>query len=125
MNFGQAIASGFANYVNFRGYASRSEFWYWTLFTTLVSMLTNFIDPVTTWGDTSTANSLWSLVVFLPSLAVSVRRLRDSGRHWGWLFIVLVPVVGWIILIVMFCQPSLPTLAPSSNGAAVAPPIER
>ncbi|WP_157155732.1 DUF805 domain-containing protein [Diaminobutyricimonas sp. LJ205] len=125
MNFGQAIASGFRNYVNFSGYARRSEFWFWTLFTALVSLVTNFVDPVTYWGDSSALNSLWSLAVLLPSLAVSVRRLRDSGNHWAWLFIVLVPLAGWIILIVLFCQPSVRTDAPSWDSATVVPSVER
>ena len=51
---------------------------------------------------------LYGLVALIPGLAINVRRLRDAGKHWGWLFITLVPLVGFIILIIQLCKPSVP-----------------
>lgn len=98
MSFGQAITTVFRKYAEFTGVATRSEYWWWFLFTVLVSLATGAI-----WDGLSVA---WSIAVLLPSLAVGVRRLRDAGYHWGWLFISLVPIVGLIILIVFLTQPS-------------------
>jgi uncharacterized membrane protein YhaH (DUF805 family) len=44
MNFGEAIASGFSNYVNFSSRAARSEYWYWVLFNVLAQVVTEIID---------------------------------------------------------------------------------
>src|SRR6266545_1414640 len=81
MNFTQAIASGFQNYVNFSGRAARSEYWFWTLFTVLVSIAALLID-LALFGDmdVSFINGIVSLGLFLPSLAVAIRRLHDLDR---------------------------------------------
>ena len=42
----------------------------------------------------------------IPGLAITVRRLNDAGKHWGWMFINLIPLVGQIIFIIMLCKPS-------------------
>lgn len=49
-------------------------------------------------------SAIWSLVVLLPSLAVGVRRLHDTGRSGWWLLIWLIPLIGWIILIWWFAS---------------------
>jgi uncharacterized membrane protein YhaH (DUF805 family) len=49
-----------------------------------------------------------SLALFLPTLAVTWRRLHDIGKSGGWFFIGLVPLVGWILLLVWFCRDSQP-----------------
>ena len=54
----------------------------------------------------SSLAGLWSLAVLLPSLAVTVRRLRDAGYQWGHIFWVLLPVAGMIVLIVLCAQPT-------------------
>ena len=77
MNFGEAIASGFQNYVTFSGRASRSEYWYWVLFTVLGGIATAIIDR--SLFDTSTIsplNAIFNLICFLPSFAVAFRRLH-------------------------------------------------
>ena len=83
MRFWEAVASVFRQYVGFRGRAPRSEFWYFQLFQNLVGIGLNGITgsflPVLTGG------AIWTLVTFLPSLAVSVRRLHDGGRTGWWL----------------------------------------
>lgn len=103
MNFGQAISTCLRKYVDFRGYASRSEYWWWILFVVLVSIGATVLDAAmrTQWLVT-----VWQLAVLLPSLAVLVRRLRDAGFHWAWIFIALVPVIGGLVLLTFVCLPT-------------------
>jgi uncharacterized membrane protein YhaH (DUF805 family) len=106
MNFGQAITSGFQNYVNFQGRSSRSAFWFWALFTFIVSTAFQILSG----GDNSSffglLGGLASLALLLPSLAVAVRRLHDIDRSGWFILLGLIPIVGAIILIVYYCQPS-------------------
>jgi uncharacterized membrane protein YhaH (DUF805 family) len=104
MTFGEAISSVFRNYVGFSGRAARSEFWYWQLFYILVSILLTGFDLGVLGSDARPFSSLWSLAVLLPSLAVGVRRLHDTDRSGWWWLIALIPLVGWIVLIVFWCM---------------------
>jgi len=79
MNFQTAIRSGFQNYANFKGRASRAEYWWWALFTVILSVLLSSINS--SFGD------LGSLVTLLPSIAVAIRRVHDVGRA-GWFILV-------------------------------------
>lgn len=120
MSFGQAISSVFSKYAKFGGVASRSEYWWWTLFNVLVSAVLGGID-IALGGQQNIAvlQTLWGLTVLLPSLAVGVRRLRDAGYSWGFLFLALIPFVGAIIVIVLLCQPSTvstPTQSPAGDS---------
>jgi uncharacterized membrane protein YhaH (DUF805 family) len=117
MSFGQAISSVFSKYAKFGGVASRSEYWWWTLFNVLISVVLGGIDSaISGRQDIGVLQTLWGLAVLLPSLAVGVRRLRDAGYSWRFLFLALIPFVGAIILIVLLCQPrsvSTPTQSPA------------
>lgn len=114
MNFTQAISSGFQNYVNFSGRASRSEYWYWTLFAILVSIVTGGIDhlifPIM---DFSPLNSLAGLALFLPGLAVGIRRLHDLDRTGWWVLLVLT-IIGIVVLIAWFVMRG--TVGPNRYG---------
>ena len=107
MTFGQSISSVFSKYGQFTGVARRSEYWWWVLFVTIVdfalSTLDSTINPNSAFGLFST---LWIVVVVLPFLAVAVRRLRDAGLSWRWLFLLLIPFFGVIALIVLLCRRS-------------------
>jgi uncharacterized membrane protein YhaH (DUF805 family) len=107
MTFSEAISSGFRNYVGFSGRASRSEFWYWILFTVLVSIALSIIDFGMLSGN-SVLSSIWSLATFLPSLAIGVRRLHDGDRTGWWWLIVIIPLIGIIVLIVFWCLEGTP-----------------
>jgi uncharacterized membrane protein YhaH (DUF805 family) len=100
MNFGQAISSGFSNYVNFSTRAARSEYWFWTLFAVLATGVTLIIDNAT---GVPVTYPLFGLAVFLPGLGVSVRRLHDTDRSGWWLLLILIPLVGTIVLLIWFC----------------------
>jgi len=104
MNFAQAITSGFRHYVAFAGRASRSEYWYWVLFTIIGAIVTLILDrAVFPDSDLSPLNAIFNLVCFLPSLAVAVRRLHDIGRT-GWWILIALTIIGTIVLIVWACQ---------------------
>ena len=105
MNFGQAISSGFSNYVNFSDRACRSEYWYWFLFVVLCQLVTAIVDSVI---GIQLTTGIFSLVVLLPGIAVSVRRLHDLDRSGWWLLLGFIPLVGTIILIVWFCTRGTP-----------------
>lgn len=105
MNFGQAISSGFSNYVNFSDRAIRSEYWYWVLFVCLAEVVTSIIDYAIGFQVTT---GLLGLAVILPGLAVSVRRLHDLDRTGWWLLLGFIPLIGSIILIVWFCTRGTP-----------------
>jgi uncharacterized membrane protein YhaH (DUF805 family) len=95
MDFVGAIKTGFKNYVNFRGTATRPEFWYWVLFSVLVAIVLVAVDRSGILGN------IFSLATLLPSLSVTVRRLRDAGFSWVWL---LLPALGIAPFIIGFVQ---------------------
>ena len=96
MTFGESISVCFKKYVGFDGRAARSEFWWFALFTFLVSLALGIVSQ--------SLSSLFSLAVLLPSLAVGARRLHDTDRSARFLLLWLIPVIGWIILIVWAIQ---------------------
>jgi uncharacterized membrane protein YhaH (DUF805 family) len=114
-----AVQTVFRNYVNFAGRATRSEFWWWFLFTVIVNALLNAIGNLLPDGGRITLvtiSSLWSLAILLPYLAVGARRLHDANHTAFHLFWYLLPVVGWIILIVLWAQASNPAGARFDQG---------
>ena len=111
MTFLQSIRAVFRKYADFTGTAARSEFWWWVLFSTLVSTAIDIIADAATDSD-SPIGALWALAVLLPSLAVAVRRLRDAGFSWRYLFWLLLPIAGFIITAVLCAQPPTRSLAP-------------
>jgi uncharacterized membrane protein YhaH (DUF805 family) len=106
MTFGQAITSGFSNYVTFKGRAYRSEYWLWALFATIGGLATGILDTAVfgfqLGSGASPLNGIFDLITFLPSLAVAVRRLHDTDRTGWWLLIALTGI-GAILLIIWFC----------------------
>src|SRR5437016_12962566 len=100
MGFGEAISSGFSNYVRFEGRASRSEFWYWVLFGFLLGIVANIIDAVI---GIPLTTSIASLGLLLPNLAVGARRLHDLDRTGLWLLLYLT-IIGGILVIIWDCM---------------------
>lgn len=125
MKFSESVKTVFSKYATFNGRASRSEFWWWYLFVSLVNLVFSFIWNMTTAGVMSSAANvdvmiagmfnwayyLWilaSLALLLPTLGVIWRRLHDTNRSGGFYFLGLIPIVGFIILLVFFVQDSSP-----------------
>ena len=111
MDFMTAVRTCLSKYVDFSGRARRSEYWYFALFNFLVGIVTNILDAILGTGyDGATSgglvNSLVALALFLPGLAVAVRRLHDTGRSGWWILLVFAIIVGWIVLLVWFVSDS-------------------
>src|SRR5262245_45886208 len=101
MGFGKAISSGLAKYFTFTGRAPRSEYWYFYLFFLLCMFAGGFVDGVLhgVQGDDGEAAFspflvLSLLVLFIPLLSVTVRRLHDLDRSGWWWWLGLIPLVG-------------------------------
>ncbi|MFS2317831.1 DUF805 domain-containing protein [Maricaulis sp. D1M11] len=107
MGFVDAIKSGFSNYVGFQGRARRSEYWFFYLFYILVSFVTGFLDGLI-FGTTGLFTIVGILALLLPMFALGFRRLHDTGRSAWWLLIGLIPLVGFIVLLVFYVQDSQP-----------------
>ena len=122
VGFGGAIATCLRKYVVFRGRARRPEYWYWLLFQVLLTILALALDAATvdrTWGPFHLAVDLG---LFLPTVAVMVRRLHDTDTSGWWVVIPLIGVaippiraiaippiavialIGWIALFVQTCR---------------------
>jgi len=119
MTFFESIKTVFSKYAEFGGRAGRPEFWWFTLFSLIVGSALGTLNVATTnvstvgavTGSTlmvgSSLAGLWSIATLLPSLAVAVRRLRDTGREWTQLFWILLPIAGAIVLIIRLAEPSV------------------
>ena len=94
MDFITAIKTVFSKYATFDGRARRSEYWWWTL----MMIIASFIPLV---------NIVVGLGGLIPSIAVAVRRLHDTGRSGWWLLLVLVPLVN-LVLLYFYIQDSEP-----------------
>jgi uncharacterized membrane protein YhaH (DUF805 family) len=86
-------------YATFSGRARRREYWMFVLVNIIVAVALSLIDGVLFDGAMLLSGLYW-LAILVPSLAVGVRRLHDTGRSGWWLLISLVPVVGGLVLFV-------------------------
>jgi uncharacterized membrane protein YhaH (DUF805 family) len=98
MTFAESIKTCFGKYADFNGRATKSEFWWWVLFVFLATVAANVLSEK--------LGALVSLGTLLPYLAVTARRLHDTNRSGWWQLIGIIPVIGWIILIVWCVQDS-------------------
>jgi uncharacterized membrane protein YhaH (DUF805 family) len=105
VNFEAAIRDALSKYAQFNGRSSRSAYWWFVLFVLLVYVATESIDGVV---NTPAFTALAVIGLFLPSLAVLVRRLHDTDRSGWWVLISFVPFIGGIVLIVFACIDSGP-----------------
>ncbi|NEC86295.1 DUF805 domain-containing protein [Streptomyces sp. SID12501] len=87
-------------YVVFSGRARRKEYWMFALISIVISIVLTIIDKFI---GVQILSTVYALAVFLPGLALNVRRLHDTGRSGWWLLIVFVPLVGAITLLVFAC----------------------
>ncbi len=121
MNFGEAIKSGFSNYVNFSGRAIRSEYWFWTLFTIIGIAIAAGVDYAIFNAPEGLFYFVFALAIFLPGLAVTVRRLHDLDRSGWWIFLNFIPLIGFIVLTVWFCMRGTP--GPNRFGPGPLPAV--
>ena len=103
MSIVEAIKSGFNNYVNFNGRASRSEYNYWVLFIILLSTFALILDPIDFYtGEGGMLSNILSLALILPGVAVMIRRFHDinkSGWNYFWSLTIVgvFPVLYWLV----------------------------
>ena len=128
MSFGDAVRSGFDHYTKFEGRASRSAFWWWVLFQIIVEFVAAILDYAI-FSNLGVFYGLTALALLLPSFSVSIRRLHDTDRTGWWLLIYLIPVIGFIVLLVFFLTDSDtgpnrygPGPDTAQAGAAAVPP---
>jgi uncharacterized membrane protein YhaH (DUF805 family) len=113
-----AVKRFFTKYAVFSGRASRSEFWWWALVSFVVSFLLAGLDALIFNSTSQPASSpsalavltlLGTLVLIVPTIALTVRRLHDSNKS-GWLYLLtLIPVVGSIVVLILAVLPSNPS----------------
>ena len=125
------------NYAVFSGRARRKEYWFFFLFNVLIAIVLRLVDGALFAGaGVAVLSLLFGLAVFLPGLAVMVRRLHDTDRSGWWVLISLIPLIGPIVLLVFMSIDGTPgqnrfgpnpvdddpQLAPASPGVASAAP---
>lgn len=97
-------------YAVFSGRARRKEYWMFILISTIITIVLSAIEVAASLNDPATGpgliSGLYSLAVFIPSIAVLVRRLHDTDRTGWWLLLFLLPLIGVIVLIVFLATDS-------------------
>ncbi|HAN29162.1 MAG TPA: DUF805 domain-containing protein [Haliea salexigens] len=99
-------------YAMFGGRARRKEYWYFVLFNLLASIILGVVDGITgTYSEDAglgLLGGIYALAVFIPSIAVAMRRLHDTGRSGWWLLLALIPILGFLVLLVFMLLDSEP-----------------
>lgn len=90
------------NYTNFNGRVSRSEYWYFILCYVVVAIPLGILDGIL--FQSQVLSLILSLALIVPNIGIGVRRLHDLGKPGWWYFMVLIPLVGPIALLVLFCM---------------------
>ena len=109
---------------DYKGVTTRKNYWFYVLSSIIISVLIGvlqkffdtlgyvFIDSyvihffLVIWQTFRIIDFLYSLGALVISPSIIVRRLRDAGKQWQWVFLYLVPIIGWIWLIVLLCKPT-------------------
>ncbi|CCB94074.1 hypothetical protein SALIVB_1816 [Streptococcus salivarius CCHSS3] len=116
----EAYKKFWKGYVDFEGRSTRSDYWFVYLVNVLITFAYFLLQAVfgglvaVTDSSFLAVISLILLLIFfaygivacLPGIALTVRRLRDAGYNWPYIFIPLIPFVGIFILIFLICQPT-------------------
>jgi uncharacterized membrane protein YhaH (DUF805 family) len=99
-------------YATFEGRARRKEYWYFVLFYVLAIVALAIVDEMigtfSEEAEIGLLSGLFVLATFIPSLAVTVRRLHDTDRSGWWILINLIPIIGAIVLLVFTVLDSQP-----------------
>jgi len=100
----------FKKYATFSGRATRKEYWMFVLINFLITLgimvIAGVIMQATENGIGSLLGNIYNLVIFLPSLALSVRRLHDTNHSGWWLLISLIPLIGFVVLLIFMVTDS-------------------
>ncbi|WBV41886.1 DUF805 domain-containing protein [Pseudoroseomonas cervicalis] len=104
MDFTQAIAAAMGKYFTFSGRATRPEYWWFFLFTVLMIWGASIVEATGSQGDSWLMSAAVSLIFTIPQISCATRRLHDTGRSGWWQLLSLVPLIGWIILIIWLAR---------------------
>ncbi|MCM1291395.1 MAG: DUF805 domain-containing protein [Prevotella sp.] len=107
------IRSFFSNYSKYSGYLSRRDFWLSILACTIISLgiiglvfaINWFLIPLAQTIIWWSVGILWAAILFVPFFGLSTRRLNDAGMQPSWNLVALIPVLGWIVLAILWLQP--------------------
>jgi len=96
-------------YADFSGRARRKEYWMFALINFLISIVISIVGAII--GDSNglisvSLSGIYALFIFIPSLAVTVRRLHDTNKSGWWILISLIPFLGAIILLIFMIMDS-------------------
>ena len=98
-------------YSDFKTRSTIKEFWLFNLLSVLISLLFSIIDSSIDFkfaGNIGALTALYSIFIFIPSLSVSVRRLHDVGKSGWTILFIIIPIVGIIWLLALFCRDTVP-----------------
>ena len=99
VSFIDAVKSAFVHFADFKGRARRSEYWWFFLFNTIAGSIISAAIPDLAW--------VWTLLLLIPGISLAVRRLHDVGKS-GWFYLwVLLPVAGFIIVLIQLLKDSV------------------
>jgi len=121
MTFTQAVRSALSSYATFSGRARRAEYWWFYLFTVLVSLASSALDAVLDTAfdnEAGVVGAVTGLALLLPTLAVTARRLHDTGRSGWWMLLPVVPLLSTIL--VGFSAAFVTAFTAGTNGAPAA-----
>lgn len=103
MNFEQSISTCMGKYGTFSGRASRSEYWWFYLFYILISWVSTIVTESLFISEDPMVNIIPGVVswaLFIPTIAAGSRRLHDIGKSGWWQLLCIIPIIGWILLII-------------------------
>jgi uncharacterized membrane protein YhaH (DUF805 family) len=121
--------AAFKPYANFEGRTTRPQYWYFVLFNIIISLVLWLIDGAVFGQWQSVLGGIYGLVTIIPSLAIAARRLHDIGKSGWWQLIGIIPVIGWIWIIVLLAtdtvagknqydtEPTTPVETPTTPAA--------
>ena len=106
MTFPDAIKHAFQNWSDFQGRASRSEYWWFFLFTVLLGIVTGVLDSIIFGsGSLGILGLIGTLAILVPGLSLWFRRLHDVDKSAWWTLIALIPLIGILALLFFATQP--------------------
>lgn len=104
----QSYLNMWKNYAVFSGRSRRRDYWMATLFNVIISMVLYALAAATKVSALGILQSIYSLAILVPSLALIARRYHDIGKP-GWHYAkIIIPVVGWILVLIDFTKDSQP-----------------
>ena len=115
VRFQSAVTTCLNKYATFDGRSCRAEYWWFALFQALGYAVFLIIDTQILNATTPTLAAIFTVLLILPTLAVSVRRLHDINRSGWWYLVILIPLIGGIVLLIWACTRG--TQGPNKFGA--------